>query len=281
MFYKYISVVYRRPIHQIIIENKLKTYAKEYDKNAIAQREAAYELNNLLPNKADRVLDIGCGSGRVSEYFYSSIKPKEMIAIDKSQDMIIEAIKKYSHSNISYENEDIHTLSINKKFDVIIANSSLQWFEDIDLALSVIYQHLSNQGNLFIQTPFKDNWCPAINLMINDFFDIHYPKLKESFKFPCMHLSTLEEYKTMFEKSKLKIKTMYEKDFTFEVDNLNFIKMFNSGAIKAYSNQRNYSINLPKDFNYNLSNFSSDYYKNNNKIKIVMPRAYFSLVRIN
>ncbi|WP_434568320.1 methyltransferase domain-containing protein (plasmid) [Vibrio chagasii] len=258
----------------------MKTYAKEYDANGIAQREAAYELGSLLPSNAGRVLDIGCGSGRVSEYFYSSLKPNRMVAIDSSKEMITEAIKTYKNSNISYINEDIHTLTIDEKFDVIIANSSLQWFENIYLALSVIYKHLSDKGNVFIQTPFKDNWCPAINLMINDFFDIHYPTLKRSFKFPCTHLESLEEYKFIFENSKLKVNRMYSKNFVFEVDNLNFIKVFNSGAIKAYSNQDNYSTDLPKDFNHHLSTFSSEYYKNKSMIKITMPRAYFLLGKV-
>lgn len=68
-----------------------------------------------------------------------------MVAIDSSQEMITEAIKTYKNSNISYINEDIHTLNIDEKFNVIIANSSLQWFESLYLALSVIYQHLSEE----------------------------------------------------------------------------------------------------------------------------------------
>ncbi|HGF5100568.1 methyltransferase domain-containing protein [Vibrio parahaemolyticus] len=259
--------------------NTLKMYEKEYYHNGIVQHDAAIELGSLLPASPASVLDIGCGSGKVSELFYSKMKPTKMIAIDKSNNMIDEAISLHKRTNIDYKTYDIEEMELKLKFDVIISNSSLQWFEDINKSLKVIRNHMSNNGLFFVQTPFKKDWCPAITKMINDFFDHAYPDLKNEFNFPCRHLDNAEEYKKLFESSELFIKHSYNKEFTYHVDIHDFMKIFKSGAIKAYSNQSNFKMELPTNFRNDLIKFAQNYYDSNEMIKLTMPRIFFILQR--
>ncbi len=158
--------------------NTLKMYDKEYYSNGLVQHDAAIELSSLLPTTPASVLDIGCGSGKVSEFFYSKMKPAKMIAVDKSNNMIDEAINLHPKTSIDYKTYNIETMELNSKFDVIISNSSLQWFEDIHRSLKNIRNHMSDHGRFFVQTPFKEDWCPAITRMINDFFNHTHPNLK-------------------------------------------------------------------------------------------------------
>ncbi|MDF4311260.1 methyltransferase domain-containing protein, partial [Vibrio parahaemolyticus] len=222
-----------------------------------------------------------CGSGKVSEFFYSKMKPAKMIAIDKSSNMIDEAIRLHKKTDIDYKTYDIAEMELNSKFDVIISNSSLQWFEDINTSLTVIRNHMSDNGHFFVQTPFKRNWCPAITEMINDFFYHAYPDLKNEFKFPRRHLDSTDEYKKLFESSNLFIKHTYNKEFTYHVDTHNFIKIFKSGAIKAYSNQSNFKIKLPANFRNDLIEFAQNYYDSNKVIRLTMPRIFFILKKLN
>ncbi|HII4368013.1 TPA: class I SAM-dependent methyltransferase, partial [Vibrio parahaemolyticus] len=251
--------------------NTLTTYEKEYYHNGIVQHDAAKTLGSLLPEASDNVLDVGCGSGRVSEFFYERMKPKKMIAIDKSSNMIEEAIALHKKTKIHYRTYNIENMNLNSNFDVIISNSSLQWFENINEALKNIQNHLSDNGRFYVQTSFKKDWCPAITNMINAFFHNIYPNLESHFEFPCRHLNNINEYKLLFESSNLFIEHSYIKEFVYYVNNDQFMKIFKSGAINAYSNQGNFKIKLPCDFYNDLINFSQNYYSHREVIKLTMP----------
>lgn len=252
------------------------TYVKDYYQNGLVQHDAALELVELLPFSSSYVLDVGCGSGKVSELFFKKTSPLEMIAIDKSFEMIKEAVFLHKSTKISYKNYDIENISFKKKFDVIISNSSLQWFKNIRTSLSNIQNHLSENGRFYVQAPFCQNWCPEITLMVDDFFDENYPELKSHFSFPCLHLDTLDEYIDLFSKSNLNTEKIYNKTFSYNVDNRDFIKIFKSGAIKAYSSEENFSTLLPHDFYDNLLKFASNYYRG--RITINMPR-FFAILK--
>ncbi|MFV8458691.1 class I SAM-dependent methyltransferase, partial [Vibrio owensii] len=177
---------------------KSSTYVKSYYQNGLVQHDAALELVELLPISSSYVLDVGCGSGKVSELFYRRTCPLEMVAIDKSFEMIKEAILLHESTKINYKNHDIENVFFKQKFDIIISNSSLQWFKNIKTSLSNIHAHLSDNGRFYIQAPFRKNWCPEITLMVDEFFDEQYPELINHFSFPCLHLDTLDEYVDLF-----------------------------------------------------------------------------------
>lgn len=255
---------------------KSSTYVKSYYQNGLVQHDAALELLELLPNTSSYVLDVGCGSGKVSELFCKKTSPLEMIAIDKSFEMVKEAIFLHGTTKINYKNHDIENISFKRKFDVIISNSSLQWFKNIKISLSNIHDHLSDNGRFYVQAPFQKNWCPEITLMVDDFFNEQYPELKSYFSFPCIHLDTLDEYVDLFSKSNLHTEKIYSKTFSYNVDNRDFIKIFKSGAIKAYSSEENFSTLLPHDFYENLLKFASNYYSK--RVTINMPR-FFAIIK--
>ncbi len=255
---------------------KDSTYVKDYYQNGLVQHDAALELVELLPVNSSYVLDVGCGSGKVSELFYKKTSPLEMIAIDKSFEMFKEAVSLHKSTKINYKNYNIENISFKKKFDVIISNSSLQWFKNIKTSLSNIQAHLSDNGRFYVQAPFRQNWCPEITLMIDDFFDENYPELKNHFSFPCLHLETLDEYVELFNNANLNTEKIYSKTFSYNVDNSDFIKIFKSGAIKAYSSEENFSILLPQDFYDKLLKFASNYY--NERVTINMPR-FFAILK--
>ena len=250
-----------------------KEYAKEYYTNGVVQHDAALELCSLLPSKAQNVLDVGCGSGRVSEIFYSLMNPIHMIAIDKSSEMIKEA-QQNKDSNIIYKHKEIEKLDLDKNFDVIVSNSSIQWFSNINKSLSVINSLLSDNGSFYVQSSFKKNWCPSITAMMDDFFNDEFPELNSSFTFPCMHLENLTNYRELLSKNGFVIKQLYSKEFTYDVDRNGFFRIFKSGAIKAYSNQSNFSTPIPDEYYNKLIKYAYNYYKHTENIKLVMPRVF-------
>ncbi|AQS39819.1 Methyltransferase domain [Shewanella psychrophila] len=259
----------------------MKDYEKDYYINGIVQFDAAKELIDLLPNKSIDILDIGCGSGRVSDIIYQNTTPKRMIAIDKSKDMISEALKNYPLKNIEFKCSDVVDINFFEEFDVIVSNSSFQWFSDHEKSLGAIREALRYDGRLYIQTPYKIRWCPEINNMMDLFFEEAFPKLRKEFKFPCMHLETIKEYIYLFETNDFNVEEIYSKTFTYELNRNQFVSVFKSGALKAYGNQECFSTHLPNDFNEKMIEFVNNYKSEEKTITISMPRVFTILSKNN
>ena len=80
---------------------------------------------------AEKVLDVGCGSGMVTKDI-ANLTKGEVIAVDGSEDMIKVAKKILSpYKNVKLKVEDASNLSFNDNFfDVVTCNLLLMWAED-------------------------------------------------------------------------------------------------------------------------------------------------------
>ncbi len=105
-------------------------YEKGYFSNGNVQYDAAKELLTLIPTNPRSLLDIGCGSGKVSHLIYQNVSPKQMLSIDISQAMLEEVEHRYPSSPIEFRHTDIVQFSSDEVYDVIISNSSFQWFKN-------------------------------------------------------------------------------------------------------------------------------------------------------
>ena len=81
--------------------------AKFYKKQARLQEDAALRiLNQVSFNGDERVLDIGCGDGKITKKIAEMVPKGEVIGIDPSKEMIDEALADYSHiPNLSFLQE--------------------------------------------------------------------------------------------------------------------------------------------------------------------------------
>ncbi|UZO79963.1 class I SAM-dependent methyltransferase [Aquimarina sp. ERC-38] len=80
-------------------------------------------VNLLDPKQNERILDIGCGSGQLT--YKISEFAKEVIGIDKSAEMIMDAKSKFT--NIEFQVADASNFKFDKKFDSIFSNATLHW----------------------------------------------------------------------------------------------------------------------------------------------------------
>ncbi|GAA0738303.1 class I SAM-dependent methyltransferase [Clostridium oceanicum] len=115
-----------------------------------------YIFNELKSNKSFmKILDFGCGPGKVSERM-AKIKPEsQIIAVDQSENMLKIAMKEHNRENINYrlvEEDKLKSLEDNS-IDcvvlcfVIINNSSK---DRIKMIFEEIYRVLKKDGKLFI-----------------------------------------------------------------------------------------------------------------------------------
>jgi len=219
----------------------------KYESLAKNQTQAAQHLLSIIPDRNyNHALDIGCGTGKLTAALSSVAK--NTIGIDFSVGMIDQAIQQYD----GYANflvKSVYDLSEKNQYDLVVCNSSLHWFKDIDVALNNIFHSLVPSGILAIQTPVKfwsELLCDAITQTMQNerviFYANHYSN-------PWFHLQNVDEYNKYI--SKFPNRLLVKEDVTVVSKQMSIkdvMGMFYSGPAQAYLSEDNYSIALPVYF---------------------------------
>ena len=140
--------------HQKIATSFSKA-AKSYDKAAIVQHKIGLMLIDLLADvecQADNILDIGCGTGKITSQLAMLYPKKQIHAIDISGGMLDYARQHYSHNNIQWSYGDAKNLNFPAaSIDIIFSNFTLQWCNTAD-AISQAAKVLTPGGNMIFSS---------------------------------------------------------------------------------------------------------------------------------
>ena len=111
-------------------------------------------------NKPLKILEIGCGNGWFS-HLMSDVEKTQVTGLDVTKIELEQADKAFQKENLSFVYADLfeNTELNDKKFDVIIFNSSLQYFENLKELFRVVGGLLAENGEIhIIDSPFyKDS----------------------------------------------------------------------------------------------------------------------------
>ncbi len=107
-------------------------------------------LDNALPEKPRRILDVACGTGVLFPFFFER-GITDITAIDISPGMIAVAKRKFKDKNsIKFICSDASTYSFDGLFDSIIIYNAFPHFTDPNVILSNLVPHLAKGGILSI-----------------------------------------------------------------------------------------------------------------------------------
>lgn len=114
---------------------------------SVKEKEAFLSIINI--KKGDKILDIGCGTGIITPIL-AKRSEAQVLAIDISSQMIIEAKKKYSgNENMVYKNIDFYELE-EKGFDWIVCHNAYPHFLDKEAFIKKLYDSLKENGHFAI-----------------------------------------------------------------------------------------------------------------------------------
>jgi len=97
------------------------------------------------------VVDLGCGTGRLTAELAIRWPNASVVGIDRSADMIAAA----AHSGVRYQIGDIDTWEPAAPVDLVFANASLQWIDHHDLLFPRLVSMLRPGGELAVQMPLS------------------------------------------------------------------------------------------------------------------------------
>jgi malonyl-CoA O-methyltransferase len=130
--------------------------AHRYDKSAALQQQVATKLIELLSmTNPQSILDIGCGTGQVTEAMCAHYPQADVVALDFSERMLLETEKRLAVTDKTAKLvcADAENLPfVEATFELMISSLMLQWSNDLTQNLMHMNHCLTDKGQLAFST---------------------------------------------------------------------------------------------------------------------------------
>jgi trans-aconitate 2-methyltransferase len=135
--------------------------AEDYARSSAGQQKWARELIAKLHLQGnERLLDIGCGDGKVTAEIASYLPRGTVLGVDSSPEMISLAQSLYptvDYPNLCFQLADASALNFDNEFDVVFSNATLHWVLDHRPVLKGIARSLTPNGKVLLQMGGRGN----------------------------------------------------------------------------------------------------------------------------
>jgi trans-aconitate 2-methyltransferase len=135
--------------------------ARDYARNSSAQAGWALELLDKLGLRGDeRVLDIGCGDGKITAELARRVPRGAVLGLDSSAEMIALAARTFrsgTHPNLAFREMDAASIVLDERFDAVFSNATLHWVRDHSAVLRGVRRCLEVGGRILFQMGGRGN----------------------------------------------------------------------------------------------------------------------------
>jgi len=130
-------------------------HASDYNQqNSLQKSMAEEQLARLTLRGDERVLDLGCGDGKVTAEIAARVPRGSVLGVDPSHDMIAFATSRFAtpaHANLRFEVADARKLPYRDEFDLLVSFNALHWVPEQDAALVSIRAALKSTGRALLR----------------------------------------------------------------------------------------------------------------------------------
>jgi ubiquinone/menaquinone biosynthesis C-methylase UbiE len=137
-------------------------------------------ISRLQDKKYNDILEIACGTGRVTKHLAAAVKHDTLTATDLNPDMISTAKEKVHDKSIKWISADAMQLPFDdNSFDLVVMQFGIMFFPDRPKGLSEAYRVLRPGGKLIFNTWDRTENVPAIyegRKVIESYFEGNPPK---------------------------------------------------------------------------------------------------------
>jgi trans-aconitate 2-methyltransferase len=129
----------------------------QYDKFQREREQPFFDLLSFLRPRPDvRVVDLGCGTGKLTRILHEQLAARETVGIDRSDAMLAGATAGAS-GGLRFEVGTIESFvaraSSSDRWDIIFSNAALHWVDDHERLIPKLADALSPSGQLAFQVP--------------------------------------------------------------------------------------------------------------------------------
>ena len=173
--------------------------AKKWDSSLYDQKHSyvfkyGEDLLNLLrPKRGEKILDLGCGTGYLTNLVAESVA--DVTGIDSSEEMI--KLAKQNYPKIKFELKDAADFHFTEKFDAVFSNAVLHWVLQKEDAVARVYDNLIKGGRFILEMGGKDNVKRVIGVLRKTLAENGYKRNSEMIMW---YFPSVGEYSSLLEK---------------------------------------------------------------------------------
>lgn len=123
------------------------------DKHSFVWKMAAGVLDLLEAKPGERILDLGCGTGHLTEQIAAT--GAKIVGVDRSPDMIRQAREKYP--SLQFAVMDAREIRFAELFDAVFSNATLHWIKEPEKVVVEIAKVLRPNGRFVAEFGGKGN----------------------------------------------------------------------------------------------------------------------------
>jgi malonyl-CoA O-methyltransferase len=155
------------------IQHCFNRAASTYDQYSYPQQMIGNKLIELVlkhRSSADYIMDLGCGSGIITETLIQKLKNKITFALDMSEGLLKKAKNRLAHLNIQFYKYNFDHLKIKKQtLDLIFSNLALHWSMNFHNILRLVNHGLRDNGLFAFTVPLEDTFIELTAFSKNTF----------------------------------------------------------------------------------------------------------------
>ena len=182
--------------------------ASEYALISGLQKAMAEEVLALLDVEgSERILDVGCGDGKISAEVAARVPQGEVLGVDASQEMINFASTHFGpglRPNLRFEVADARRLPFQEEFDLIVSFNALHWVPEQDAALRCIRSAMKSDGRAWLRLVPAGERKSLENVIEETRQSSRWFAYFREFRDPYLHLNP-EQYRAMAERNGLRV----------------------------------------------------------------------------
>jgi trans-aconitate 2-methyltransferase len=182
--------------------------ATEYARRSGLQQTMAEEVLALLDLEgSERVLDVGCGDGKITAEIAARVPRGSVVGVDASQDMISFASSHFSPTvrpNLRFEVADARLLPFRNEFNLVVSFNALHWVPEQDAALGSIRSAMLSEGRALLRLVPTGERKSLENVIEETRRSSRWSAHFQGFHDPYLHL-TPEQYAASAERNGLRV----------------------------------------------------------------------------
>ena len=182
--------------------------AAEYSQRSGLQQAMAEEVLALLDLEgSERVLDVGCGDGKITAEIAARVPRGSVVGVDASQDMISFASSHFgptARPNLRFEVADARLLPFRNEFNLVVSFNALHWVPEQDAALRSIRSAMTSDGRALLRLVPAGERKSLENVIEETRRSSRWVAYFREFRDPYLHL-TPEQYKVVAQRNGLRV----------------------------------------------------------------------------
>ena len=205
--------------------------AADYERISSLQRAMAEEVLALLDmSGARRVLDVGCGNGKITAEIAARVPHATVLGVDPSHEMIEFASSHYDaavYPNLRFAIADARSLPYREEFDVVVSFNALHWVPQQEEALQSICAAMKPGGRAQLRMVCKGERHSLEHVLEKTCLSARWSGYFGQFHKPYVHL-TPEHYSELAMRNGMEVVQVQSEDKAWDFKTRSAFEAFGS-----------------------------------------------------